>query len=111
MHKKWTFSLRIYLVNVKKNICIKLRIYSHLLNKSLTENFTFRVVNIIGYTTESCKFFFKPNSQSLVCFPLINNSHRLVSSLLFRNQFSECSKGLELSAQELLDDNQYTCRT
>ena len=33
---------------------IKLRIYSHLLNKSLTENFIFCVVNIIGFTTESC---------------------------------------------------------
>ena len=49
-----------------EHIRIKLRIYSHLLNKSLTENFIFCAVNI-GFATESCyKFFFKPNSQSLV---------------------------------------------
>ena len=42
-----------------EHIRIKLRIYSHLLNKSLTENFIFCVVNIIGFTTESCKFFLK----------------------------------------------------
>ena len=29
----------------------KLRIYSHLLNKSLTEIFIFCVVNVIGFTT------------------------------------------------------------
>ena len=29
-----------------------MRIYSHLLNKSLTENYIFCVVNIIGFTTE-----------------------------------------------------------
>ena len=94
-----------------EHIRIKLRIYSHLLNKSLTENFIFCVVNIIGFTTESCKFFFKPNCQSLVYFTSINTWHRLVSSLLFRNQFLACLKGLELSAQELLHDNQYTFRT
>ena len=44
-----------------EHIHIKLRIYSHLSNKSWTENFIFCVVNIIGFTTESCKFFFKPN--------------------------------------------------
>ena len=38
---------------------LKLRIYSHLLNKTFTENFIFCVVNIIGFTTESCKFFLK----------------------------------------------------
>ena len=81
-----------------EHIRIKLRIYSHLLNKSLTENFIFCVVNIIGFTTESCKFFFKPNCQSLVYFTSINTWHRLVSSLLFRNQFLAYSKGLELSA-------------
>ena len=47
---------------------IKLRIYSHLSNKSLTENFIFCVVNIIGFTTESWTFFFKPNFQSFVYF-------------------------------------------
>ena len=95
-----------------KNLCSKcehirlnLQIYSHLLNKSLTENFIFCVVNIIGFTTESCKFFFKPNCQSLVYFTSINTWHRLVSSLLFRNQFLAYSKGLELSAQELLHYN------
>ena len=57
MHKKWTFPLRIDLVNVNV-IRIKLQIYSHLLNKSSTESLIFCVVNIIGFTTESCKFFF-----------------------------------------------------
>ena len=94
-----------------EHIRIKLRIYSHLLNKSLTENFIFCVVNIIGFTTESCKFFFKPNCQSLVYFTSINTCYRLVTSLLFRNQFLASSKGLELSSQELLRDNQYTFRT
>ena len=45
--------------NKCKQIHIKLLIYSHLLNKSLTENFMFLVVNIFGFTTESCKFFSK----------------------------------------------------
>ena len=89
-----------------EHIRIKLRIYSHLLNKSLTENFIFCVVNIIGFTTESCKFFFKPNCQSLVYFTSVNTWHRLASSLLFRNQFLAYSKGLDL-----LHDNQYTFRT
>ena len=75
-----------------EHIRIKLRIYSHLLNKSLTENFIFCVVNIIGFTTESCKFFFKPNCQSLVYFTSINTWHRLVPSILFRSQFLACSK-------------------
>ena len=75
------------------------------------ENFIFCVVNIIGFTTDSFKFFFKPNCQSLLYFTSINIWHRLVSSLLFRNQFLAYSKGLELSGQELLHDNQYTFRT
>ena len=33
----------------------------HLLNKSLTENSIFCVMNIIVFTTESSKFVFKPN--------------------------------------------------
>ena len=90
---------------------IKLRIYSHLLNKLLTGNFMFSVVNVIGFTTQSCKFFFKSNCQSLVYLTSINTWHRLVSTLLFRNQFSVYSKGLEISVQELLHDNQYTFRT
>ena len=94
-----------------EHIHTKLRIYSLLLNKSLTENFILCVVNIFGFTTESCKFFFKLNCQSLVCFTSINIWYRLVSSLLLRNQFLACSKGLEISAQELLHDNQYTFRT
>ena len=108
--QKMNFSVK-NLFSKCDHIRIKLRIYSHLLNKSLTENFIFCVVNIIGFATESCKFFFKPNCQPLVYFTSINTWHRLVSSLLFRNQFLACSKGLELSAQELLHDNQYTFRT
>ena len=104
--QKMNFSVK-NLFSKCDHIRIKLRIYSHLLNKSLTENFIFCVVNIIGFTTESCKFFFKPNCQSLVYFTSINTWHRLVSSLLFRNQFLACLKGLELSAEELLHDNQY----
>ena len=42
-----------------EDIHIKLWIYSHLLNKSLTENFIFCVVNIGGFTTKSWKFFFQ----------------------------------------------------
>ena len=94
-----------------EHIHIKRRIYSHLLNKFLTGNFIFCVVNIVGFTTESCKFFFKPNCKSLIYFTSINTWHRLVSSLLCRNQFLVCSKGLELSAQKLFRDNQYTFRT
>ena len=44
-----------------EQIHIKLTIYSHLLNKSLTENFILFVVNIIGFTTESWSFFLRPN--------------------------------------------------
>ena len=102
--QKMNFFVR-NLFNKCEHIRIKLRICSHLSNKSLAENFTFCVVNIISFTTESCKFFFKPNCKSLVYFTSINTWHRLVSSLLFRNQFLACSKGLELSAQELLHDN------
>ena len=47
-------------------IRVKLCIYSYLLDKSSTENFIFYVVNIISFTTESSKFFFKSNCQSLV---------------------------------------------
>ena len=95
------------LFNKREHIRIKLRIYSHLLNKSLTENFIFCVMNIIGFTTEPCKFFFTPNCKSLIYFTSINTWDRLVSSLLFWNQFLACSKGLELLAQELLHDEQY----
>ena len=35
-----------------EHIRIKLRIFLNLLNKSLTENFIFCVVNIIGFSTE-----------------------------------------------------------
>ena len=77
----------------------------------IKENFNFCVVNIIGFTAESCKFFFKPNYKSLVYFASINTWNRLVSSPLFRNQFLACLIGLELSVQQLLRDNQYTFRT
>ena len=86
IHKKMNFSVN-NLLSKSEHIHIKLPIYSHLLNKSLTENFTFCVLNIIGFTTESCKVFFKFNCQSLVYFTSINIWHRLVSSLFFRNQF------------------------
>ena len=94
-----------------EHILIKLRIYSHLLNKSLQENFIFCVVYIIGFTTESFKFLSPTNCKSLVYFTSINTWHRLVSCLLFRNQFLAYPKGVELLAQELLHDNQYTFRT
>ena len=94
-----------------EHIRIKLRIYSHLLDKSLKENFIFCVVNIIGFTTEYCRFFFKSNCKSLVYVTSINTWHGLVFSLLFKNQFLVRSKKLELSAQELFRDNQYTFRT
>ena len=43
------------------------------LNKILlTENFILFVVNIIGFTTESCKFLLTPNSKSLVYFMSID---------------------------------------
>ena len=82
-------------------IRIILRNCSHILNKSLTENFIYCVVNIIGITTQSCKFLFKLNCKSLVLFTSINTRYRAVSSLFFRNQ----------SAQGLLHDNQHTFRT
>ena len=40
-----------------EHIRMKLRIYSHLLSKSLTEDFIFCVASIIGLTNESRKFF------------------------------------------------------
>ena len=39
-----------------EHIRIKPRIYSHLLNKSLTENLIFGVVYIIGFTTKLRNF-------------------------------------------------------
>ena len=51
-----------------ERIRIKLQIYSHLLSKSSMENFIFCVVNVIGFTNESCNFFFKPICQSLEYF-------------------------------------------
>ena len=44
-----------------EHIRIKLLIYSHLLNKLITENFIFCVMNYVGFTTEIGKFFFKRN--------------------------------------------------
>ena len=41
LHKKWSFPLRISSVNKCDQICRKLRIWSHLLKKSLMENFIF----------------------------------------------------------------------
>ena len=84
--QKMNFSVK-NLFSKCDHIRIKLRIYSHLLNKSLTEKFIFCVLNIIGFTTEYCKFFFKPNCRSLIYFTSINTWQRLISSLLFRNQF------------------------
>ena len=75
------------------------------------ENLILCVVNIIGVTVEPWRLFFKPNCQSLVYSTSNNTWHIFVSSLLFKNQFLACSKGLELSARELLRDNQYTFRT
>ena len=86
MYQKMNFSVRNFFSKCE-HTRIKLRICLHLLNKSLKENFIFCVVNIIGFTTESCKFFCKPDCQSLIYFMLVNTWHRLVSSLLFRNQF------------------------
>ena len=67
-----------------EHIRIKLRIYSHLLNKSLTENFIFCVVNIIGFTTESCKFFFKKSFSRI----LYTNQHVTQISIHFPLQKS-----------------------
>ena len=66
-------------VTLQTNKIKKLRIYSHLLTEFLTENFFYW---IIGFTNES-----------LVYFTSINTWQRLVSSLLFINQFLACSKG------------------
>ena len=75
------------------------------------KNVIFCVANITGFTTEYCKVFPKSNCKSLVYFASIKILHRLVSSPLFKNQFSACSQELELSAQQLLHDNQYTFKT
>ena len=64
MHKSMNFFVK-NLFSKCEHIRIKLRIYSHLLNKSLTENFIFVVVSIIAFTSECCKFFFKPDCKSL----------------------------------------------
>ena len=65
MHKKMNFSIKNHFSKCE-HIRIKRRIYSHLLNISLTKSFIFCVVSIIGFTTESCKYSFKPNRQFLV---------------------------------------------
>ena len=69
--QKMNFSVK-NLFSKCEHIRIKLRIYSHLLSKSLTKNFIFCVVNIVGFTTESCKFFFKLDRKSLVYFTSVN---------------------------------------
>ena len=66
-----------------EDIRIKLRIYS---NKSLTGNFIFCVVNIIGFTTES-SIFFEPNYQSLVYFASIDAWHFSSNSPLQKSAF------------------------
>ena len=76
MHKKMTFFVK-NLFSKCESIRINLRVYTDILNKSLTGNFSFFVVNIIGFTTESWKFFFKFNCQSLIYFASINTWHRL----------------------------------
>ena len=45
------FSIKNFFIK-SEHIRIKMRIYSHLLNKSLTENFIFCAVNITGFATE-----------------------------------------------------------
>ena len=55
MHKK-KFSVQNFFSKCEE-IRIKLRIYSHSLNKSLTENFILCVVNITGSTNKSDKLF------------------------------------------------------
>ena len=76
MHKKMNFFLK-NSSSKCESIRINLRIYTDILNKSLTGNSIFCVVNIIGFTTESWKFFFKFNCQSFVYFASINTWHRL----------------------------------
>ena len=66
-----------------EDIRIKLRIYS---NKSLTGNFIFCVVNIIGFTTES-SIFFEPNYQSLVYFASIDAWRFSSNSALQKSAF------------------------
>ena len=51
-----------------EHIRTKLQIYSHLLNKSWTENFISCVVNITAFTTTSCKFFFNSNRHSRILY-------------------------------------------
>ena len=70
MHEKRNFFVK-KLFSKYEHIHIKLWIYSHVLNKSLRQNIIFCVVNAIGFTTDSCKFLFKPNCQSLIYF-LVN---------------------------------------
>ena len=72
--------------NKCKHIRIKLWIYSHFLYNFLTENFLFCVVIITGFAAESCKFFFKPNNQSLVYFTSISTWQFTVDTWQFSIQ-------------------------
>ena len=103
MHKKMNFSVKNFFGKCE-HIRIKLRICSHLLNKSFMENFVFCVVNIIGFTTESSKFFCKPNCQSFIYFTSVNTWHRLGSSCLFRNQFLALAVNNNFTQHDLVFD-------
>ena len=57
LHKKWSFPLRISTVNVT-NPQFPADIWSHLLKKSLKENFIFCAVSVHAMTTLHCNFVF-----------------------------------------------------
>ena len=69
LHKKWRFPIRISSVNVTKSAVVrrKLRIWSHLLKKSLMENFIFCAVqNML------IKVKFSANQNTKLCFFMLN---------------------------------------
>ena len=68
------FSIKNFFIK-SEHIRIKMRIYSHLLNKSLTENYIFCVVNIIGFTTEFAGNF---SSNIIVSLSIVYVSQHLI---------------------------------
>ena len=91
-----------------EHIRIKLLIYS--INKFLMENFVFCVVNFFGFTTQSCKFFFEPNCQSLVYFIFNQHSTQIsIQSPLQKSIFGTSCQWFHLDHCRILYFNKIAC--
>ena len=79
-----------------EHIRIKLRIYSHLFNKSQTKNFIFCVVNVIGFTLSLASFslnliasFSYTLHQSTLIFKVHQDAHSPINFYFIINRLLE----------------------